>query len=88
MDEKIEFLKELQDRYPILKIEATWKDGRCGLEDMSFPRWKLSVSISKETYEKWFDDEIRYSRCFGDTRFHNHEKHIASAVAWIESILE
>jgi hypothetical protein len=79
------FLDFLREKYPSKKIDIVFTEGDLGLENMTFPYWTIKVTDEDgTTRKKEFDDQLRYSRQFGDTGFHDHPAHREAASEFIE----
>lgn len=79
------FIDTLKAKYPEHMIQVEFTDGRVGLEDMSFPYWKITVVERRvKVRSKTFYDQIGYGRSFGDAGFHNCDAHYQAAFDFIE----
>lgn len=88
-DSEKRFERVLQATFPELYVEVDFTDGRCGLEDMSFPYWYISIKKPDGTREeKYFGDKLRYLRSFGDTSFTYTEEHYKDACEWLKNFSE
>lgn len=86
--EEEQFINALKQSIPAQSITVDFKNGVCGLENMTFPSWTVKV-VDKNGVEHTgeFADRLRYYRSFGDTAFHCTVNHIEDAVNFFKEIV-
>jgi hypothetical protein len=65
------------------EVKISFSDGYCGLEDMTFPHWTVTIGEHRNS----FADQVRYGRMFGNTSFINCSSNQKIVKDWIDTLV-